>query len=238
MKEWNSLQRKERISFEKRLGSLLKSPLSLTVTDNTHSMISVRKKPMEYSVCLHHMFLDADESLLQSLVRYISGRNSEVVIRELRAFIRTNAARIKKKDQGLIFSGRRPPRIRTAGSFSNLQETFDRLNRKYFENALHCAITWGNRRRRSGGKSIRFGSYSPGSETIRINPILDQASVPAYILDYIVFHEMLHYRLGCRKRNGRQYYHDALFRQMERQFTPRDRAKLWLKKNILLLLKP
>jgi hypothetical protein len=49
------------MAMEARLKTLLKAPLSFIITDNTHSIISVKSNKQAYFLRLHHMFLDAPE---------------------------------------------------------------------------------------------------------------------------------------------------------------------------------
>lgn len=49
------------MAMEARLKTLLKAPLSFIITDNTHSIISVKSNKQAYILRLHHMFLDAPE---------------------------------------------------------------------------------------------------------------------------------------------------------------------------------
>lgn len=219
-------------AIETRLRSIIKAPLSIIITDNTHSIISVKGTRNAYTLRLHHMFLDAPEPVLLSLAGYISGR-SKGVRKRLRAFIEENEGKIKRRVEP------RSPRkikITTQGKHADLRDSFQRLNRDFFENGNPCKITWGNRRKKKRRKSVRLGSYSPETKIIRINPILDRRGVPDYVLDDVIYHEMLHHHLGTKRRNGRTSYHHETFREMEKRFPQSDRAQLWIKHNLHRLL--
>jgi predicted SprT family Zn-dependent metalloprotease len=221
-------------AVEARLTRFLRVPLSLTFTDNTRSMISVKYKDQGYRVRLHHMFLDADESVLKSLADYISGNLSRVKKR-LKAFIKTHEGKIRRAAGS---PRKRRSVIRPRGRYFHLQEAFDGLNRQYFGGGADCAVTWGNRRKRSGRRSVRLGSYSRAQNIIRINPLLDRAFVPPYVVEDVLYHEMVHHHLGAEKRNGRRLYHHEDFRNMEEKFIHRDKARHWLKENLSRLLAP
>lgn len=233
MKELYDMSAPPKITLEERLEHLLKRPLSLTLTDNSRSMISVRRSLPGYVVRLHHMFLEADESVLRSLAQYISGRNPNHVTRALRAFIKVNHAKIKRPSRPAAL---RQPNIMPKGRHYHLQEAFERLNREYFQDRVACRITWGYRRKRPGRQTIRLGSYCRKRKVIRINPILDNAFVPAYVIDHIVHHEMLHHCLGVRKKNGRRIFHDRIFKEREQDFAYRSKARVWLKKHLPTLM--
>ena len=217
---------------ETKLSSLIKAPLSLTITDNTRSIISVKRDNHTYLVRLHHMFLDADARVLRSLAKYISG-NLQLTNKVLRDYIRENEGKIRRP-----LRPRKPGSIRitSQGRHFNLKDFFQRLNQRYFGGKANCTITWGNRRKRHGQESIRLGSYSLKTNIIRINPILDRPSVPGYVVDDVVYHEMLHHLLGVEKRNGRRIYHHETFRKMEKKFIHREKARLWVREKLSRLL--
>ena len=85
--------------------------------------------------------------------------------------------------------------------------------------------------------TVRLGSYAPLHRLIRVHPILDRASVPAYVIEAVVYHEMLHHVLGSVRRGGRNYVHTPDFRRMEQAFPPARRAARWLDRHLPALRK-
>src|SRR5437879_6261153 len=62
-------------SLERRIRAhLSRGKVSVTLTDNRYTMISVRRLPKDrrYEVRLHHMFADADPVITRALARYIA----------------------------------------------------------------------------------------------------------------------------------------------------------------------
>jgi hypothetical protein len=216
--------------MEHRLRHILNVPSVITFTDNRRSMISVRRREQEYHVRLHHLFLGADEGILKALAEYISG-NSRRSLRVIRDFIREHSYKIRQKAP----AASRRVRINHQGRHFNLLDSFTSLNDHYFGGGLDCSITWGKRIRHSRRRSIRLGSYSPSSNVIRINPILDREFVPQYVVESITYHEMLHSFLGFKYVEGRRLSHYLEFKEMERRFIHQESAKLWIKKNLNLL---
>jgi hypothetical protein len=51
-----------------------------------------------------------------------------------------------------------------------------------------------------------------------ISITLDGPQIPAYLLDFVMYHELLHKDLGFRESNGRRYAHTRNFREKERRF--------------------
>ncbi|MFC1863508.1 SprT-like domain-containing protein [Thermodesulfobacteriota bacterium] len=227
-------KRKKSVShkMEKRLETLLDAPASIIITDNTRSMISVNRKNNTYTVRLHHMFIDANTKILEALADFISGKSKKAG-NHLKRFIRGNNNKIRIKTDSKI---KKKIKILHQGKSFNLLETFERLNTEYFNKEIKCQITWGYRRTRKKQRSVRLGSYSSRTSIIRINPILDRDWVPQYVLESIVYHEMLHHLLGQERSNGRNLSHFSAFKEMEQKFRYYSKAKLWIKNNMDLLL--
>ena len=216
--------------LERRITAHLPSGrLALAVTDNRHTMISVRRdKGPLYRVRLHHMFLEAPPTVTRALARYVA-HNDGHASRELGSFIDTNQAAIRRA----VRRQPAPPTVETFGEVFNLQEVFDDLNRRYFAGGIDARITWGtraNKRRRR--TSIKMGSYSVEDRLIRIHPALDRRFVPRYFLEWIVYHEMLHQVHDIPVVDGRRQFHTPEFLDQERMFEHYERARLWERQNL------
>ena len=69
---------------------------------------------------------------------------------------------------------------------------------------------------RGNASTSKLGSYEYGSDTISISNNLISASKE--ILDYVMYHEILHKKHKFENRKGRNYHHTAKFRNDERKF--------------------
>ncbi|HXH70477.1 MAG TPA: hypothetical protein VNI60_09125, partial [Pyrinomonadaceae bacterium] len=56
--------------------------------------------------------------------------------------------------------------------------------------------------------------------------------VPKFVVEFVVFHEMLHIFHPTTLRNGRRYNHTAQFRHDERKFAYFEEAENWIKRNV------
>jgi hypothetical protein len=102
----------------------------------------------------------------------------------------------------------------TRGVYQDLESAFKRVNEKYFEgNMPRPRLTWN--RAFTGRK---FGHYDFIRDTIMISCSLDQSVIPQFVLDFVVYHELLHKKLGLDWRNGRAAAHTREFRAQERLF--------------------
>jgi hypothetical protein len=57
---------------------------------------------------------------------------------------------------------------------------------------------------------------------------LDRKQVPAYLVEYIMYHEMLHMVIPSETKNGKRYIHTPQFQKKEREFAYYEEAKRWL----------
>lgn len=112
------------------------------------------------------------------------------------------------------------PRYRTVGRHYSLPRLFDALNRRYFHGALpRPNLGW------SPQFVSRLGSYYSETDLILLNARLDDARVPPLLVEYILYHEMLHKKHGYRIVGGRRQYHTRQFRQDERRFDGYEEAQ-------------
>jgi len=223
--------RQAELSLERRIRAhLTKGALSVTLTDNRYTMISVRRETAggpRYRVRLHRMFADADPSITRALAHYI-GRNCATASRTLGDFIDANQHRVKpttRRGTG--------PTIVTEGDVHDLQDIFDFLNEIYFGGSISASITWGQR----GGKprrrnSIKMGSYSVEDRLIRIHRSLDRPFVPRFFVAWIVFHEMLHQVHGAPIVNGRRQFHTKAFLEDEARYEHYASARSWERQHL------
>ena len=71
-------------------------------------------------------------------------------------------------------------------------------------------LQWGN------NSTSKLGSYEYGSDTITISAIFKDAN--QQLLDYVMYHEMLHKKFKFQNRNERNIHHSNDFKKMEAKF--------------------
>ncbi|MCW8130215.1 MAG: hypothetical protein KIS92_07695 [Planctomycetota bacterium] len=101
------------------------------------------------------------------------------------------------------------------GEHRSLDESFQRVNAMYFEGKLaKPSLCWSPRRSRR-----LLGSYHERKDRVIVSRLFDSERVPIFLLDYIMYHELLHKHLGVGKRSdGRRCVHSAEFRRLERKY--------------------
>jgi predicted metal-dependent hydrolase len=118
-------------------------------------------------------------------------------------------------------------RLRPArGHFYDLDSIFEKLNTRFFHGLMaRPRMSW------SQTKTRRIlGHYDPAHNAIIISRIFDHFDVPAYVLEYIVYHEMLHLKHPVRLRGSRRSVHSAEFQAEERLFPHMAEANAFLKR--------
>jgi hypothetical protein len=114
------------------------------------------------------------------------------------------------------------------GDVYDLDEIFDNLNFWYFRGGLaKPVLTWSSR------KTYRIlGHHDSTHNTIVVSKSLDAADVPRFVVEYIVFHEMLHIHHPTVHHNGRRYNHTPAFRRDERRFPHYRDAEDWIERSV------
>lgn len=89
-----------------------------------------------------------------------------------------------------------------------LEQSFRRINQNFFYNQLEQPnLEWGT-------NSIRkLASYNFHNDTVTISTIFKETK--ENILDYLMYHELLHKQQKFQHKNGRSYYHTRKFRKAE-----------------------
>jgi predicted metal-dependent hydrolase len=102
------------------------------------------------------------------------------------------------------------------GNTYDLEAIFDELNHRYFHGLLgRPQMTW------SANDSRRLlGHYDPAHNAIVVSRIFDDARMPRYVVEYLVYHEMLHLKHPVQLRGSRRCVHSPEF-QSEEQLFPR-----------------
>src|SRR3989304_770737 len=200
-----------RDSLKSYLEKMTGKPVSLVLTDNATSLISIRRKNNLVSIRMHWMFLNAGDEIIKEIACFIKTKKGQTP--HIRKFIRENQTCVKERNPKS-----RQIRICTQGRFYNLREIFNALNSEYFEGNITALITW--------------GSYSKHTNTILINSVLDRRNVPNCFIRYVVYHEMLHSIMEEKIENGRRSVHTPEFWKRERLFIEYEKAVSWEKRNL------
>ena len=107
---------------------------------------------------------------------------------------------------------------------AKLLESFNRVNDSYFNGMIEVPnLVWGS-------KSLRkLGSYDYQSDEISISLVFKDSE--ERLLDYVMYHEMLHKKHKFHNtKTGRSYHHTAAFKRAEKEFSGADEIEKELSK--------
>jgi predicted metal-dependent hydrolase len=112
------------------------------------------------------------------------------------------------------------------GHVYDLDAIFEELNKRFFHGLMaRPRMSW------SQTKTRRIlGHYDPAHNAIIISRIFDHFAVPAFVLEYVVYHEMLHLKHPVRLRGSRRCVHSAEFQAEEKLFPRAGEAEGFLRR--------
>jgi hypothetical protein len=190
------------------------SSLTLTIRrqeESVHVRFSdlLRRAPMEVMEGAAALLLSrvyrrkAPKILVQPYLEYVRSDRT-----------RTRMNQMRRKRVRLASSG-------TQGVHFDLGKMFEELNVRYFEGRLERPhIGWSGRSWRR-----QFGCYDPGPNQILLNRRLDGPKVPECVVQYVLYHEMLHVKHPTRKSGCSLVSHSPEFRAEEKRFAEFNRAR-------------
>lgn len=96
-----------------------------------------------------------------------------------------------------------------------LDESFERVNLRYFYGMVEKPNL-----EFKGFSERTLGSYNYQTDTISLSGVFENAEQD--IIDYIMYHEMLHKKLKYHNKNGRGFHHTSEFKKKEKEFENSD----------------
>lgn len=222
--------------------------------------------PSPIHLRIHRSFAGAPDPVLRAVAAFLASATGSATARQALAAIREHFHHHRLPPGNSTDLGRphdpRAPRTAAGASAAekarrlslcpvgevlDLREIAADLNQRYFEGRLKVHISWGKAAgenahpasncRRTRTASLQLGSYSYEDRLIRVHRVLDRPSVPRYVVESVVYHELLHADLPPVTRRGRRYFHTPEFRRRERHFRHFERADCWVRDNLQHLLR-
>lgn len=193
----------------------------LFLTDNRRRMLSAKNGgPGVIEVRLQRIFLDSEPEVLDEIALLLTGRKTNRCA--LRRFIRD-----RFQDTPAVARPRRiPDGERVRSGHHDIAAYARELNATYLNGRSRAEVVWGRRSNRRSRRSIRFACYDPERNLVIMNRKLDSPAIPAYFVEYVLFHELLHEVLGIGEReDGRRDIHGSLFKLMESTFPDYEKAR-------------
>ena len=172
----------------------------------------------------HEGFVGAQEQVIEALViTLLTGKEGkdgkgQSYLSMIKAYTQSSAFRSIASELDIVVNADSSSSL---GQHFNLEIIFDKVNRTYFEGKMAKPnLTW--------NKTLthrKFGHYQAAKDTVMVSISLDQATVPAYVVEFVMYHELLHKQLGITTSKGRQYAHTRAFREAEARFRKHRQAE-------------
>ncbi|MFC1690699.1 SprT-like domain-containing protein [Nanoarchaeota archaeon] len=109
-----------------------------------------------------------------------------------------------------------------------LEESFNRINAKYFDDRVDIPnLVWGQ------WSKTKLGSYDYKKDELSISKVFTK--LDPILLDMVMYHEMLHKKFSFKSSGTKNYYHTAEFKRAEKQFENCDELEEQLKKKLRYL---
>jgi hypothetical protein len=170
---------------------------------------------------------DAPETVLESLSWYLLCR---AVGRKCpqgkadRYLVYARSRELWESKKELYLSRSRNLSFEPRGNARDLRDVFDYVNSFYFASRLQDPIlAWATESPRR-----RLGFYFQPLNLLAANRALDSDAVPRYVLEFVVFHELLHHVSAGNGRAARRVHHTLEFKKQEKTFSHYDDAERWL----------
>lgn len=186
--------------------------VNLKIKDYKSTFISVLKTRSKIQISLHKLFETAPENIQEAVITYCLKRD----VKAHRAIKIYANEYFSKADYTHRLNLKK---LKSKGEHFDLKHILDNLNLIYFNGEVNLNITWFEKPTYRKFRHITFGSFDKNSNLVRINKMLDNSNIPFYFINFIVYHEMLHY--VCKEsmgEDGRRKIHTKSFKEKEKEF--------------------
>ncbi len=190
---------------------------------HTSALFQIQGKASQIQITGQESLTTAPDSVLIALLETALGKPSQSSKQQIRDH--TFSPAYQSTREYLEYLGI-PKGSFSKGSVHDLTESFNRVNLAYFNEQLsEPHLVWNKR------LTVRkFGHYQWDTDTVMVSRTLDQRRVPEFVVDYVMYHELLHKKMGARLVNSRRMVHTSAFREQEMKFAKLDEAQRYLNK--------
>jgi hypothetical protein len=185
----------------------------------TNYIYRFRKEKNKVVLRCNEALIEAGNSVwLEIFQRVFNGEKSQV---SLEAYLHSGRYQHISRQIEAFAAGS----FQTRGQYFDLREVFERVNNDYFKGEMLCPQLHWNQTLTSG----KLGHYHVLRDELMVSVTLDHPNVPAYVMDYVMYHELLHKKHGVRRKNGRTIGHFKAFREDEKRFPKYREANEFIK---------
>ncbi len=207
---------------------------------NKNSVVFVKIFPSKYNwklkysktkiiIELNIPFVIAENFIIDNIIDKILNRDKKISNDAVSQFMMSNS--YKEFAQKFLLSHTNHNKIFEDGY--DINELFETINCKYFNNEIKKpTLKWNKRLTYS-----KFGEFNPLKYQITLSAVLAHKDIPKFVVEYVMYHEMLHIKHPMKSSNKRLHIHHNEFKEMEKKFPDYEKAESYLKNLSLLLRK-
>ena len=166
-------------------------------------------------------FVGAPPAVIQALVRIALAGKSKAYLSKVKDYAQSETF---QNIASALEGDNHQAAARSRGQHFDLQKLFNKVNQAYFSGQVERPnLMW--------NKTLthrKFGHYQVNSDTLMLSISLDKASTPDYVVEFVMYHELLHKQLGVVTNHGRRYAHTKAFREAEARFPKQKQAQAYL----------
>ncbi len=182
------------------------------------ALYQIRQSSGKVEITVQEGFITAPDAVLTALLEIALFPPTRTARRAVKEF--TFSEPYQKTSQSLEYLGVAQDSY-AAGEVHHLAESFQRVNQTYFNSELlKPNLVWNNRLTRR-----KFGHYQWDTDTVMVSKSLDRPGVPEQVVDYVMYHELLHKKLGAKRTKHKRIAHTGEFRQAEVEFSGYEEAR-------------
>ncbi|MDZ8183712.1 MAG: M48 family peptidase [Nostoc sp. ChiSLP02] len=208
----------------KHLLSIRQQPLQLKIgITNLSGLYQGKRSATAANIMISEGFINAPNAVLEALMESALFGKSLQNTQLIRSFASTEEYSNVLLELDLIAEvvAENPQ-----GKFYNLDELFDKVNHEYFASSLtKPRLAWSRI-----NTYRKLGHYESARDRVVISLTLDNAKVPGFVVEFILYHELLHKYHGTKWVEGRRMVHTKEFRASESKFKFYREASTWLTK--------
>ena len=215
----NTLKISQKISKNK----LIKNEKIFISFLNMSSLYKGKTERYHHNIILNEGFITASEEIITAIIKSIfdgkTAKNTQII--KQYAVGEEYSDILLELDLSAEIEADNPQ-----GQFLDLDLLFEKINRQYFNNGLSKPrLSWSQSLTRR-----KFGHYEPSRDRVVISLTLDDNNIPSFVVEFILYHELLHKHCPEKWVNGQIRIHTPEFKQLEQEFEFYQDAQAWLQK--------
>ena len=197
------------------------SPLFIELIHSS-TVYKARIRPELITIQLSEAFINAEDNILEAVMQAILIKKTPETKLVIRHFSSSEAYREIILELDLIAQ---VSSENAQGDYYDLDELFLSVSQEYLKlSFVKPRLCWN-----SILTKRKLGHYEPAKDRVVLSPILDNKNIPCFVVEFILYHELLHKYHGSEWVNGKRMVHTPAFRHSEKKFRFYDQAIAFLK---------